>query len=366
MANELKTAIRESLLALWSYLWVGASSALLAVAYGGFVVLGPWYMNRRGWGNRLQWHIPGVPDSWGLFALWAIATSVALGMIITRRDGAMKRLVDRKGKNAAQPTGKWNLVYEIVGNLGKGWEVTAAGAQELGHHVALASGPEGMRLFFIARTESLDPCMERACPPLGWLRVDGRLQMNDADLDAKLAITLDQSMTAKNMADELKARLLPIYSDFRHAIVKRELQDSRVSVQSVEPLSEKQLDEPASEAEVSGEPKGVLRITAAGRSYVDSSAYEMQMVAAVAQFWGPEKEFYELLVNMTAMCLCESDPAKTGVATFNQFVADNLPVIRAAIDRIKISQPAIELSEENWEHAQNSQVAAPSSFRGRT
>ena len=73
----------------------------------------------------------------------------------------------------------------------------------------------------------------------------------------------------------------------------------------------------------------------------------MQIVAAVAQFWGPEKEFYELLLNMTAMCLSESDPAKAGAAAF----ADNLPAIRAAIGRIRISQP-IKLSEENWERSQ--------------
>lgn len=95
-----------------------------------------------------------------------------------------------------------------------------------------------------------------------------------------------------------------------------------------------------------------LRITDSGRSYVASPAYEMQMIAAVAQFWGPEKEFYELLMNMTAMCLSESDPAKAGAAAFKQFVADNLPAIRAAIDRIKLSQPAIKLSEENWERSQ--------------
>jgi len=365
MVKELWTAIRESLLALGSYLWVGASSALLAVAYGGFVVLGPWYMNRRGWGNKLQWHIPGVPDSWGLFALWAIATSVALGMIITRRSSAKKRVVGRKGKNATQPTGKWNLVYEIVRNLGKEWEVTAARAQELGHYVGLASGPEGMRLFFIARTDNLDPCLESTCPPQGWLRVDGRFQMNDGDLDAKLSITLDDRMPAKDMADELRARLLPIYSDFRHAVAERGLEDMGVSVHEVESSIEKQRGESACEAEVSGEQKG-LRITASGRSYVTSSAYEMQMIAAVAQFWRPEKEFYELLLNMTAMCLSESDPAKAGVSAFKQFVADNLPVIRAAIDRIKISQPAIKLSEEDWERAQNSHVAAPSNFRGRS
>jgi hypothetical protein len=100
---------------------------------------------------------------------------------------------------------------------------------------------------------------------------------------------------------------------------------------------------------------GVVRITAAGRDYVDSPAYEMQMAAAVAQFWVPEKEFYELLLNMTASCLSESDPAKAGVTAFHQFIADNLPVIRAAIDRVKISQPAINLSEENWER-HNSEI----------
>jgi len=85
----------------------------------------------------------------------------------------------------------------------------------------------------------------------------------------------------------------------------------------------------------------------------------MQMVAAVAQFWVPEKEFYELILNMTAMCLSESDPAGAGAAAFKQFVADNLPAIRAAIDRVKISQPAIKLSEENWERAQNPYVVIP-------
>jgi hypothetical protein len=107
--------------------------------------------------------------------------------------------------------------------------------------------------------------------------------------------------------------------------------------------------------------RGALQITTSGRSYVDSPAYEMQIVAAVAQFWGPEKEFYELLLNMTAMCLSESEPARAGAAAFKQFVADNLPTIRAAIDRVKISQPAIRLSEENWERAQNPYVAIPAS-----
>lgn len=363
MVKELKTAIRGSLLALWSYFWAGASSALLAVAYGGLVVLVPWYLNRRGWGNRPQWHIPGVPDSWGLLALWVIATSVALGMIITRHS-AKKRTVGRKGNYVARATGRWNLVYEIVKNLGDNWEVTAAAAQELGQYAGLASGPGGMTLSFVARTENLDPCMERACPPLGWLRVDGRFQMNDGDLEAKLSMTLDARMPAKNIADELRTRLLPIYSDFRHAVAERGLEDNDVGAHSVEPFTERQRDESGCETEASGESKE-LKITDAGKSYITSPAYEMQMVAAVAQFWGPEKGLYDLLLNMTAMCLCESDPAKAGAAAFKRFVADNLPIIRAAIDRIKISQPAIKLSEENWERA-NLHFAAQTSLRERS
>jgi hypothetical protein len=111
--------------------------------------------------------------------------------------------------------------------------------------------------------------------------------------------------------------------------------------------------------------RDALRITAAGRKYACSPAYEMQIVAAVAQFWVPEKEFYELILNMTAMCLSESDRARAGAAAFKQFVADNLPTIRAAIDRVKISQPAIKLSEENWERAQNTYVAIPASKQSR-
>lgn len=94
-----------------------------------------------------------------------------------------------------------------------------------------------------------------------------------------------------------------------------------------------------------------------------SPAYEMQMVAAVAQFWRPEKEFYELLLNMTALCLSESDPATAGPAAFKQFVADNLPAIRATIDRLKVSQPAIDLSEESWERTQSLSSGVPAGER---
>ena len=71
----------------------------------------------------------------------------------------------------------------------------------------------------------------------------------------------------------------------------------------------------------------------------------------VGQFWKPDKSFYDLLVGITAMRLSESDPAGVGRAAFIGFIEENLPTIRAAIDRVKESQPAIKLSEEDWERA---------------
>lgn len=119
---------------------------------------------------------------------------------------------------------KWELIHQIVKNLGADWEVDASGPQDLGHFAGLTSGPGGMRLFFIARTEKLDPCMERSCPPLGWLRVDGRLRLSDNDLSAEISIMLRESLTAEEMANQLMVRLLPIYADFLDVIVKHSLQ----------------------------------------------------------------------------------------------------------------------------------------------
>lgn len=118
----------------------------------------------------------------------------------------------------------WELVHKIVGNLGRGWGVDASGPQDLGHHAGLASGPNGMRLFFIARPEKLDPRVEHICPPLGWLRVDGRLHFNDEDLSARLSIMLRESLSPGEMANEIIVRLFPIYRDFLSAIEKHNLQ----------------------------------------------------------------------------------------------------------------------------------------------
>lgn len=120
---------------------------------------------------------------------------------------------------------KWELLHEIIKNLGRGWEVGASGLQDSGEYRGLASGPNGMRLLFIARTEKLDPCMEHICPPLGWLRVDGRLRFNDEDLSGKLSIMLRESLSPGEMANEIMVRLFPIYWDFLGAMEKHNLQN---------------------------------------------------------------------------------------------------------------------------------------------
>jgi hypothetical protein len=110
--------------------------------------------------------------------------------------------------------GRWPLVSEIAMHLGQDWKVDAAGLQKLGFSAGKVSGPRDMRLFFIARADNLDPCMERGCPPLGWLRVDGRMQLTDNDLEAEVSILLSDSLSAEQMASEITSRLLPVYAGF--------------------------------------------------------------------------------------------------------------------------------------------------------
>jgi len=89
-----------------------------------------------------------------------------------------------------------------------------------------------MRLFFIARTEKLDPCMERGCPPLaplGWLRVDGRLPMDDPCLAATISIMLRESLTVEEMANEIIVPLLPVYAGVLSVVEKHSLELGRKS-----------------------------------------------------------------------------------------------------------------------------------------
>jgi hypothetical protein len=124
---------------------------------------------------------------------------------------------------------KWKLLHEIIKNLGRGWAVDASGLQDLGHFAGLASGPGGMKLFFVARTENLDPCLERSYPPLGWLRVDGRLGLDDADLEVRISITLRETLTAEEMANEIIVRFLPIYAGFLSVVEKQQVEIGRKS-----------------------------------------------------------------------------------------------------------------------------------------
>ncbi len=131
---------------------------------------------------------------------------------------------------------KWELMHEVIKNLGRGWTVDASGLQDLGFFAGLASGPDGMRLFFAARTENLDSSREHSYPPFGWLRVDGRLHFSDNDLSANLSIELRQTLTPAEIAHEIIARLLPVYSDFLSAVAKRNPQNQSSEERPPEPV----------------------------------------------------------------------------------------------------------------------------------
>jgi hypothetical protein len=103
----------------------------------------------------------------------------------------------------------WQLFHEVIENLGDEWNVDASGPQEVGYYAGLASGPHGMRLFLRSEDNNF---------ALDWLRVDGRFHFSDLDLTADLSLTLSGSLAGKQLADEIKTRLLPVYRDFLCAI----------------------------------------------------------------------------------------------------------------------------------------------------
>ena len=119
---------------------------------------------------------------------------------------------------------KWELLYEIVKNLGRGWKVDAGGLQDLGFFAGIASAPAGMELRFFAPTEKLDPSRERSYPPLGWLRVDGRLNFGNRGLSGGLSIELRDSMTPEELGNELILRFLPLYADVLEIVEKHNSQ----------------------------------------------------------------------------------------------------------------------------------------------
>jgi hypothetical protein len=169
-------------------------------------------------------------------------------LVSIRRSGAMflshifriaRKIIPRKQPNP--PPKRWELVHEIVKNLGKGWQVKFSHLEEsVGAFRGEASGPGSMELFFIAQTKKVKPWFERNCPPRGWLGVDGRLRFGDDTFDAaengessimdtKVSIVLPGSMTADEMANEIIARLLPLYADVLSVAEKHSLEFRRKS-----------------------------------------------------------------------------------------------------------------------------------------
>jgi hypothetical protein len=142
---------------------------------------------------------------------------------------ALKILVSKMQINPNQEQRKrWELCHAVVKHLGRGWQVDASALQIGGEYRGKASGPDGMTLSFIARTVNLDPIMEAICPPLGWLRVDGRLPYNDGGPFAKLSIELQESQPPEEIANEIIVRLLPVYRDFLEVMAKYHPQDQPI------------------------------------------------------------------------------------------------------------------------------------------
>lgn len=94
-----------------------------------------------------------------------------------------------------------------------------------------------------------------------------------------------------------------------------------------------------------------LRVTQSGLDYVNSSAYVLEMTGMIGLYFKPDSAFYDLLLATTALHLSGVDPASCGRAAFQKFMEENIQVIRAVIDRLKESHPAISMSEEAWERA---------------
>jgi hypothetical protein len=122
----------------------------------------------------------------------------------------------------------WDLMREVVRNLGRGWGIEASGLQDLGYFIGDALGLGGMRLRFCARTEKID-ALDHNFPPLGQLRVNGRIWLDDKDLGAQVSITLEKSLSAQEMANEIIVRLLPLYADFLSVVEKHNLELRRKS-----------------------------------------------------------------------------------------------------------------------------------------
>jgi hypothetical protein len=93
-----------------------------------------------------------------------------------------------------------------------------------------------------------------------------------------------------------------------------------------------------------------LKVTEAGLRYLNSPKYEKDMGVLVSRYFEPDESFYEFLVGVTAGCLSGSDPYNEELSAFEEFISNNIYVIRSAIDRIKAFRPQVEIAEKMWEH----------------
>lgn len=85
-----------------------------------------------------------------------------------------------------------------------------------------------------------------------------------------------------------------------------------------------------------------------GTNFVSSPDYEKAIDELVNRDFEPEAAFYQLLIGVTAYFLCGIDPHCEDLDVFDAFISENMPVIRAAIDRVKSSLPQIRYAEEAW------------------
>ncbi len=94
-----------------------------------------------------------------------------------------------------------------------------------------------------------------------------------------------------------------------------------------------------------------LATTFSGLRFVNSPLYEKVMAELVDRNYEPNESFYELLIGVTATFLCEADPHEEDIEVFDTFIAANIEIIRAAIDRVKTSRWEVGHAEKKWLHA---------------
>lgn len=144
-----------------------------------------------------------------------------------------RRVIPGKQSNR-ESVKRWELVHEIVKNLGNDWHVKSARLWDGGVFNGNVLGPDNMELYFKARAKKVERGYERTYPPPGWVRVNGRISFIDGNVDlmsyegpliaAEISIELHNSMTADEMAKEIIVHLLPLYAGFLSVVEKYKLE----------------------------------------------------------------------------------------------------------------------------------------------